>query len=433
MPLALEKSSYTLKNVLLWGTCIEHLKKAKEGPWKGRVVERIGHGIIGVAEVFPFVSIIEAIVVRIFNLYSVGIGNTNRNNNDNNNSGNTNFPKAKKSSVKPVFEFFKPKNLAEATAHAFEVFSKGDGAIKSLESTYWIVEQMYNPADPEFRKPNSDLSKAINGNIPEGHPDYKLPSEVFVEILDAKTFLESDKKIVRYNPVVKRPKNHHPDDTPLTSLSLSSPGGAVRVFTRKGCSDLDYATCLIFDGSKIRHNQTCAYWGEDSYSSWRGWKLLANNIMLLGQHLFPAFLKNLLPNYEALKKFAINQVHHNELLSHVSKGALVAIGIRSGMMFHDNKDNLSLKYARFRSICEKIIIQKRLGKELPILVLNHEDPDGTITKPRVYTIEEQRADWQKMIKEFSCEWGQDPSAILADHNGFHGLSRNDVDNYFARV
>lgn len=444
MSLALVKSSYTLKNVLLWGNCLEHLKKANEGQWGDRFVQKIGHGLIGAAELFPIlgqiISIIEAVVVHIFNLLRQETKATSPKIESQKAKVEPQIAKVEPQRAKvepqkakiepqkatpssPVIVHFHPKNLAEATAHALKVVESGDAGIKSISSDDgidWIIGSIKDPANPEFRQPNKDLQNAKKG---KGE---------FVKILDSKTFFESNKTIVEFIPITpKVPCSSPPTDTKLTSLTLMGPGGDGVIFTRGG-RDIEYATGLMWDASKLRHNKTCAYWSEDAYSSWRGWKLLANDIMLLAANLFENFKKNLLPSYSALKDYAKKNIRtHNELLAHISKEALVAVFIRSTATFNDS--NLGLKHARFRAICEKIKIKKELGKELPILILNNKDRDGVGPNTQVYSVEQQKKDWEEIKRQYECEWGMDPNEVLDRQYGLHGLCRAEIDNYFANI
>lgn len=403
MSLALEKSDYTLKNALLWGNSIGHFKKANEGPWKDRVVQRIGHGVIGTIEFIPvlgqILSLVELATVKIFDSLNKG-------------------PKAT-GGKQPAIVHFHPKNLAEATTYALNVVKSGDAGIKSIDAANgidWIVGSMKDPANPKYREPNNDLKRAKHQ---AGNPE-------FIEKLDVKTLFNSGKAKVEFIPISpKAPLTSPPTDTKLTSLSLMSPKGDGVIFYRTGQTPYDYATGLMWDASKLRHNTTCAYWKEDAYSSWRGWKRCANKLMLLAPDKFKSFLENLLPSYDALKAHAKNYVKkHNELLAHTSKEALTAVFIRSGPIFEHPQNGL--KWARLRSICETIKIKKELGKELPILVLNNNDDKGTT----VYTIEEQKKDWQTIVLDYSYEWGDNPNKV-ADNNKLYGLSQAEIEAYFA--
>lgn len=63
---ALARDDYSLKNVLLWGNCILHCKKAGEGDWCGRIVHLLIAGVEIIPVIGQIASLFEMIIVTRF-------------------------------------------------------------------------------------------------------------------------------------------------------------------------------------------------------------------------------------------------------------------------------------------------------------------------------------------------------------------------------
>jgi hypothetical protein len=65
MLMSIRLNDYSMKNVLLWGTCKEHLSRGitgrGESTWKGRIV----HLLIGALEISPVVGHVVAIAEKL--------------------------------------------------------------------------------------------------------------------------------------------------------------------------------------------------------------------------------------------------------------------------------------------------------------------------------------------------------------------------------